>query len=223
MEFYSQFVSSGDLVFDVGANEGNRTKLFLELGCQVVAFEPQRACGAFLKRVMKGRRRFHLVSSALGASESKAEMMISDVNVLSSLSKDWIDATRASGRFASVDWSQREIVSVSTLDVAIQQFGIPSFIKIDVEGYEMEVMRGLSMPIRYLSFEFTAEYLENAFLAIDHLASIDSIEGQISHGESMEFFLPEWVGPSELKASLADVPIGSAGDVYVRLSGAHRD
>jgi predicted RNA methylase len=43
-EFYSQFVSSGDLVFDVGANVGNRSKIFSRLGARVIAFEPQPAC-----------------------------------------------------------------------------------------------------------------------------------------------------------------------------------
>jgi hypothetical protein len=30
LEFYAQFLSAGDLCFDVGANVGNRTKIFLK-------------------------------------------------------------------------------------------------------------------------------------------------------------------------------------------------
>ena len=36
--FYSQFISSRDLVFDVGANVGSRSKLFLNLGAKVSSF-----------------------------------------------------------------------------------------------------------------------------------------------------------------------------------------
>jgi FkbM family methyltransferase len=216
IQFYSQFVSEGDLVFDVGANEGNRCKLFLELGCNVVAFEPQKVCVEFLHRVMAGRHRFNLAPVALGAAEMTTEMMVSDVNVLSSLSRDWIDATRGSGRFASIKWDHRETVKVSTLDAAIRKFGRPGFIKIDVEGYELEVLRGLSTPVKCLSMEFTAEYLDNTLLGIDHLAGLGKIEGQISHGESMKFDLPNWVHPAALKTSLTEVPTGSAGDVYIR-------
>ena len=42
--FYSTFVSTGDLCFDIGANYGNRTKVFLRLGARVVAVEPQPSC-----------------------------------------------------------------------------------------------------------------------------------------------------------------------------------
>ena len=43
-EFYSEFIKEGDVVFDVGANKGNRTVIFLELGAKVVAVEPQKEC-----------------------------------------------------------------------------------------------------------------------------------------------------------------------------------
>lgn len=45
---YRQFVKSGDLVFDVGANVGNRTAVFLRLGARVVAVEPHASCVAEL-------------------------------------------------------------------------------------------------------------------------------------------------------------------------------
>jgi len=42
--FYRVFVAAGDLCFDVGANLGNRTRCFRQLGCTVVAVEPQGEC-----------------------------------------------------------------------------------------------------------------------------------------------------------------------------------
>src|SRR5208282_493851 len=39
-QFYSQFISEGDLVFDVGANSGEYSRAFLALGAKVVAIEP---------------------------------------------------------------------------------------------------------------------------------------------------------------------------------------
>jgi FkbM family methyltransferase len=216
LEFYSQFVRRGDLVFDVGANQGNRAKVFLELGCRVIAFEPQRACSAYLQTVMQGRKHFQIVQAALGPAEGTAEMLVSDVHVLSSLSKSWIDATKASGRFASIHWDTAETVAVKTLDWAIAEFGLPTFIKIDVEGFEFEVLAGLSTPPNALSIEFTAEYLENTYKCIEHLSGLGLIEGQLSHGESLEFFLDRWVDADQLKSALDHVPSGSAGDVYVR-------
>lgn len=42
--FYAQFISPGDLVFDIGANVGSYTEMFLRLGAKVVAAEPNREC-----------------------------------------------------------------------------------------------------------------------------------------------------------------------------------
>ena len=39
--FYGQFVKEGDLCFDIGAHNGNRTSTWLSLGARVVAIEPQ--------------------------------------------------------------------------------------------------------------------------------------------------------------------------------------
>src|SRR5689334_4646326 len=44
LRFYRQFVGPGDLVFDVGANVGHVTKVFLRAGARVVAIEPQSIC-----------------------------------------------------------------------------------------------------------------------------------------------------------------------------------
>lgn len=49
MDFYSGLVMKGDLVFDVGANYGNRTRVFGKLGASIIAFEPQEICFEYLK------------------------------------------------------------------------------------------------------------------------------------------------------------------------------
>lgn len=218
IEFYSQFIKKGDLVFDVGANLGNRTKAFLALGAQVIAFEPQPLCADFLEAMLKGEPGFKLVRKALGATECQSEMLLSDTHVLSSLSPAWIKATSSSGRFASVKWDRRAVVSITTLDQALHEFGLPSFVKIDVEGYEAEVLSGLSKPVPCVSIEFTGEYLENTFRAIDHLASLGPIEGQVSLAESLTFSFETWLPAPLLKPRLSLFGEGWAGDVYLRVS-----
>ena len=45
----------------------------------------------------------------------------------------------------------------------INEYGVPSFIKIDVEGYELSVLEGLTIPIECISVEFNSkdEILKN--------------------------------------------------------------
>src|SRR5262245_55918355 len=56
--FYSSFLAPGDLCFDVGANIGNRVKIFLAIGARVVAVEPQRECARVLESAFAGRPGF---------------------------------------------------------------------------------------------------------------------------------------------------------------------
>ena len=51
--FYSELIKKNDLCFDIGANYGNRSEVFLKLGAKVVAFEPQPKPLKFLKRKFK--------------------------------------------------------------------------------------------------------------------------------------------------------------------------
>src|SRR2546427_8514069 len=90
--FYSQFLSAGDLSFDVGANIGNRTKIFLHLGARVVAVEPQTECTRVLISTFGKNTHFTLVQKVLGSSDGEAELMIGNPSALSSLSPEWITA-----------------------------------------------------------------------------------------------------------------------------------
>ena len=216
MDFYRQFIAARDLVFDVGANMGNRTKVFHKLGAFVVAIEPQMECADFLQSVFQGRDNIHLVRKALGASPGEAEMLICTANTISSLSSDWIHAVKQSGRFTEYEWNRKQIVSMDTLDNLIVEFGNPAFVKIDVEGFEDQVIAGLSTPVGFISIEFVPEYRENADKCLRHLRAIGEPRFNISLGESMQFNSPEWASEEEIIRGLAEINYPDFADIYVR-------
>lgn len=219
---YAEFLRSGDTVFDVGANLGVRSREFHRLGCRVIAFEPQRECQEYLRRVFREEGRFVLVPAALGPEKGSAEMMVSRSSVLSTLSKGFIDATTQTGRFGEdAHWDGRETVEITTLDDMIARFGTPRFIKIDVEGFEREVLQGLSSQVPALSIEFTAEYITGTYEALNHLRSLGEYEGQVMFNDSMDWKLPKWLPHEDLVEALADITAQhrlSVGDVYVRFA-----
>lgn len=111
------------------------------------------------------------------------------------------------------------MVEVTTLDALIKEFGMPSYIKIDVEGYELEVIKGLCSAIPLVSFEFTPELLDVTHECIACLAQLGDIECNYSLGESsFEFNLPNWVTPMELGKELETIrdDITQFGDVFIR-------
>lgn len=190
--FYRAFVGPGDLCLDIGANLGSRTRCFRELGCRVVAVEPQARCLARLRNEFGRDPQVTIVPKALGRAAGKATLRVSRDHVLSSLSESFMRATTASGRFAGAAWDGAEEVEVTTLDALVREFGVPGFVKVDVEGYECEVLAGLGTAVPALSFEWTPELPDAARECVDRLAGLGAYQFNISWGESMRFSRPAW-------------------------------
>jgi len=94
---------------------------------------------------------------------------------------------------------------------------MPTFCKIDVEGYEETVLRGLSKPIPYMSFEFSREFFDVAARCIGRLSAIGKARFDFSVGESMRLLLGTWVEPSELFKALSLIEDELLwGDVYAK-------
>lgn len=216
LDFYSQFISRGALCFDVGANTGNRVKIFLKLQANVIAIEPQNECVKILRTGYGNNKHLTIIQKAIGESEGEAEIMISNARSISSLSQEWVEAVRKSGRFSEYSWNMKQIVPLTTLDRLIEQYGTPSFIKIDVEGFEYQVIKGLSQPVKALSLEFTPEFIESTFRCIDHLQRLGDIQLNYSIGETMQFVLAKWATPKEMVRILSS--LREVGDVYARFA-----
>jgi FkbM family methyltransferase len=213
--FYKQFIKSGDLCFDVGANIGNRTEAFLALGAAVIAVEPQPECFKMLQ--LRFGNKIKVVKGALGEKEAEGVMYVSESSEISSLSKDWIDSVSKS-RFKTSSWNQRESVKITTMDNLLKAYGMPRFCKIDVEGYEEEVLKGLSQPIECISFEYTIpERLKSISSCLNRLSTIGTYNCNYTIGEQMNFEFQRWVSKSELIDRLTQISSNILfGDIYVR-------
>jgi Methyltransferase FkbM domain len=74
--------------------------------------------------------------------------------------------------FARVRWDRSIDVAVATLDDLIAAHGEPAFCKIDVEGFEVDVLAGLTRPVRALSFEYLPPAHDAALAALDLVARL---------------------------------------------------
>jgi FkbM family methyltransferase len=213
---YAEFVKPGDLVFDVGAHVGDRIAAFRRLGARVVAVEPQPALYRVL-RLMFGRDdAVTLVPSAIGRAHGTATMMINLENpTISTLSTDFIEASRNAAGWEGQAWPQSLQVPLSTLDTLIDAHGVPSFIKLDIEGFEAEALAGLSHPIDAISFEFTIIQRHVGLACLKRCAELGYTRFNAALGESQR--LDEWRSTTAMADWLTALPhAANSGDIYAR-------
>lgn len=217
---YRAFLGPGDLAFDVGAHAGNRTWCFAGLGAWVVAIEPQPEFAAWLRWLFEGELRVHVIEGALAAEPGVAQLHESArTPTVATLSREWIEQVGRARSFRGVRWEREVEVPVTCLDALIARYGVPRFCKIDVEGYEAEVLRGLSAPIPALSFEFVPAAVEVAGEAVDLLARLGAYRFNVTIGERRRFLWTEWQSIEQIEAWLAGRRIDDrTGDVYARLA-----
>jgi len=116
-------------------------------------------------------------------------------------------------------------VMVTTLNDAVRAYGSPQFCKIDVEGWEQEVIEGLTTAIPLIAFEFQLhpQGVSRTLACLRHLATLGAGRVNFTPAESTEFLFSEWMPleqaatwfPGDLRETL---PGDLYGDVYVKLA-----
>jgi FkbM family methyltransferase len=178
VEFYRRALPGlrpGDLIFDIGANDGTKTDVFLRLGAKVVAIDPDDLNQQMI------RNKFHryrltpkpvvVVGKAVSDEcDSKTMWIDGPGSALNTLSDKWAAALKDKkqnfeGENFGLEFAQSKVIETTTVEELIRAYGIPYFIKIDVEGYEIHVIQGMKQPVPFLSYEvnlpeFRAEGLE---------------------------------------------------------------
>ena len=214
--FYAQFVTRGSLCFDVGAHAGNRVRCWRRLGARVIAIEPQPDFVRLLSWLYGRNPGVEIVPVALGRSAGTAEMLVSErTPTVTTLSREWVEGVQRDPRFAKVNWTIGSQVPVMTLQTLIERYGVPEFIKIDVEGYEAEVLAGLKTPVRALSFEYLPAMRQVALDCIDRLSALGPYRYNWSTGESHALAGPRWLAANGMRKVLTAMPpTAPSGDVY---------
>ena len=216
--FYTELLSPNSLCFDIGANFGVKTEVFLRLGAKVIAFEPQRDCLQELHARLGSPRRLVTVNAAVGSRSGQQTFYIGRERTASSMVKGWQD-----------DVSDSVEVRVTTLDDAIAKFGVPRHCKIDVEGFELEVLKGLSRPIPTLSYEYHLQKdgPARALECLEYLSGLGDILVNVTPAEKTGFAVAHWLGKSDFidffRRAVPQLRGYHYGDIFVKFEDADHD
>jgi FkbM family methyltransferase len=216
---YRRFLRPGDLAYDIGAHVGDGVASFRRLGARVVAVEPQPALVFTLRLLFAFDRKVTIEPVALGSKISSIELKLNPHNpTVATASKEFVRAAKGAPGWEDQRWTKTKIVPMRTLDDLIARYGLPRFVKIDVEGFEDEVLSGLSHPLPMLSFEFTTIQRDIAISAVKRLASSTPYTFNAALGESQRLVHAEPLDAKGISRWIESLPVdANSGDIYASM------
>lgn len=179
------------LIFDIGANKGDTVNFYRNYAEKVICFEPNPNLITILEHRFETENVI-VDSRGLSNQVGAKKFMISNADTISTFSEKWINSSRFSNEY---QWDTSIDVQTTTLDSIIEEYGTPNFVKIDVEGFEYEVLIGLTKLLEHtiFSFEWAEEQFSDIEKSISHLQNVGynnfgfTYEDQPSLGDNIDF------------------------------------
>lgn len=184
-------LKAGDVAWDIGANQGFYAKIFCEKtgsGGRVFAFEPTPDSFAELCRHTAGYSWIRNEMVAMGDFDGATQMVVGEAHRRNHLQWNAGESTEANG-------VQVQVISGDSYRAA--SGNTPNVVKIDVEGFEEEVLAGMDHLLA--APELRAVFVEVHFRILEERGRADA-PVRIEKLLRAKGLRPKWVDPSHIAA-----------------------
>lgn len=221
LQFYQSVIGLNNaLIFDVGANVGNKSIIFSTISERVLLFEPDLRNIKILKARFENKSNIEIIDYALSSTKGTADYYaIRNDSAYNSLSDKHINTVAKTRNI--INRKNKVIkykVKINTLSFFIEMYGKPNYIKIDVEGHEKEVLFGLDQTVPWISFEANLpQFLPETLDIIDYLNVLSQSKYLYNVSINNKMELPNYITSWELKETLHHLDSRSL-EIYCKLN-----
>ena len=171
------------LCFDIGANVGDTVQWFLDNNyTNIVAVEP--GAGAFSQLFNKFHNDPRVFMHYLALSNQPGPIQFWDCSFsgTSTAHAKWMTESRFAGKFQWYPNTKNAII----LDELIELHGLPHFLKVDVEGYELNIFKGLTYSgIKTIAFEWAEEEYAQLNEIVAYLKGLGYLEFSFTYADNL--------------------------------------
>ena len=148
--FYRTFLLKNKLIFDLGANLGDKSHVFLKFTDKIILYEPEEDLYQRLK--FRFRKNNKVILNNLLISDLVGDVVFNSV-VGNEAYSSVVENYKENFNHLKESSVVKKIKKSSTLNFEINKYGIPYYIKIDCEGAENLILKNLKYDIKIISFE----------------------------------------------------------------------
>ena len=139
-------------IVQVGANIGQEIELFIKYSKNIYLFEPLASAHQVLERIIAKNQYIKLYKFALGQKEEVKILNVSNQNYRASSS--FLEPSLHLDYFPEIEFNEVQEVEVKRFDQLEDEFKA-NFLILDVQGFELNVIKGMGQKIINFDFIFT--------------------------------------------------------------------